>query len=190
MLGNILETNCCKRTNWWDCKNFFKVKFSWGTDGSVLMDTNFPSHILKPAEDKDAECFHLIFLLSSSMLNINTNLIWFKTQAAPFNFTFSSSVWTTEKMPYSPTVFTDFILHLTKCKCGEDYFLTCYHPNKNCSMNSETKTRRLTFWPWQSAVGVKHAAKKKNSNPGGCIFMLLQAGPFPQKGWRERLQFL
>lgn len=80
------------------------------------MDTKFLSHILKLAEDKDAEHFPLMLLLSSSMPNTDTNLIWFKTQAAPFNFIFRSWVWTTEKVPYSPTVLTDFILHLTKCK--------------------------------------------------------------------------
>lgn len=40
----------------------------------------------------------------------------------------------------------------------------------------------FNFGVSQSAVGAKHAAKKKSSNPGGCIFILFQAGPFSQRG--------
>lgn len=39
------------------------------------MDNKFSSHILKLVEDKDAEYFLLILPLSSSMPNIETNLI-------------------------------------------------------------------------------------------------------------------
>lgn len=57
---------------------------------------------------------------------------------------------------------------------------------KGCLRNIETKAGRLTFGVSQSAVGMKHAAKKKSSNPGGCIFILLQAGPFSQRGGGDR----
>lgn len=52
---------------------FFKVKFSQETYGSVLMNIKFPLHILKLAED--AEYFPLMLFLSSSMPNIDMNLM-------------------------------------------------------------------------------------------------------------------